>query len=166
MVSTSVAEVRFFMRRIYLASARKYAIVDDEDYQKCLGYKWHLSVKGYVETTTGYNGKRVKIHQHITDFKFACIDHKNHNPLDNRRSNLRPCTKAENNRNSRPWAGKKYKGTSKNYKGWRAMITVNYERKYLGTFSSEEEAAMVYNKFALKHFGEFAYLNPIQGRKN
>lgn len=31
----------------------------------------------------------------------------------------------------------------------------------IGTFADEEEAAMAYNKMAIEHFGEFAFLNEV-----
>ena len=43
-----------------------------------------------------------------------------------------------------------------------ATIQVNGKSINLGRFASEEEAALVYNKAALKYHGEFARLNDVQ----
>lgn len=95
------------------------------------------------------------------------IDHINGNVLDARRSNLRTCTVSQNGGNRKKqminWRGKatssRYKGVikSKNGKRWIAML----KSSYLGTFSTEEEAAFEYNKAASQMYGSFARLNVI-----
>lgn len=91
------------------------------------------------------------------------IDHINNNSLDNRKSNLRLCTKRENSLN----CIKRVKGTSL-YKGvhyeegrkkYTAQIMVNRKHIFLGRFKTEDQAAMAYNIAALKYFGEFARPN-------
>ena len=58
--------------------------------------------------------------------------------------------------------------TSSQYKGvtlekksgkWIAQIRIDGKRKYLGIFTSEEEAAMAYDLKAEEAHGEFAVLN-------
>ena len=51
-----------------------------------------------------------------------------------------------------------YKSTSK----WAAQIRIDKKNKHLGLFKSEEAAALAYNKAAIEHFGEFAWLNPVE----
>jgi hypothetical protein len=56
----------------------------------------------------------------------------------------------------------KFKGVCWDTRGkWRARITQSKKNKHLGYFTDEIEAAKAYNKAALKHFGEFAYLNEV-----
>lgn len=91
------------------------------------------------------------------------VDHINGNKMDFRRINLRCCTRAENLRN-RP----KSKNNSSGYKGirkhgssssWWATIMVNRKRIHLGSFSSPDVAARVYDRAAVLHHKEFANLN-------
>ena len=92
------------------------------------------------------------------------VDHRNGIGWDNRQSNLRLCTDAEQSRNQRPHTVKKYskyKGVSYDQKKmlYRAIITVGGKRIGLGRCKSEEEAARRYDTAAVKYFGEFAVLN-------
>lgn len=94
-------------------------------------------------------------------------DHKNHDTLDNQCSNLRNATPSQNhsNQNKSKSNTSGYKGVSrrKNSSKWTAFITVNNERKHLGTFDTAEEAARWYDDAAIEHYGEFANTNfPIE----
>ena len=97
----------------------------------------------------------------------VCVDHINHDKLDNRRENLRLCTHAENMQNVPNYSrGKsKYKGVSfddrKRVKKWRALIVFEKKQIYLGMHLTEEDAAIAYNEKATELFGEFACLNII-----
>ncbi len=90
------------------------------------------------------------------------VDHRNHDGLDNRRENLRPCTRKENQRNQKIQHGKasKFKGVFRDCPDkWTSLITVNGRKIRLGNFALEEDAAKAYDKAAQQHFGEFACLN-------
>lgn len=97
------------------------------------------------------------------------VDHINGNPLDNRRCNLRLVSNADNCKNTTSHKDSKYS----NYKGvtywshiagrnnrWVASIKVGtIKRKQY--FSSEIQAALKYNEWALELQGEFCVLNKI-----
>ena len=92
-----------------------------------------------------------------------CIDHKNRNSLNNHLSNLRWCTRKENNQNM-----SKRKNTSSVYKGvyfdkalnkWRAQIKHNDQRIHLGCYTDEADAGRAYDRKANELFREFANLN-------
>jgi hypothetical protein len=93
------------------------------------------------------------------------VDHINHNGLDNRKANIRPATRAQNNFNKlivkRKDSSSKYKGVNwkKCKKKWQARIHVNGECKFIGYFKDEIQAAKAYDKAAKKYHGEFASLN-------
>lgn len=94
------------------------------------------------------------------------IDHKDHNTLNNCKSNLRRCSRAENNTNRVMLlnkTGPSFKGVhmgTGNYKHkFVAFISVGKKAIYLGTFNTDIEAARAYNEAAIKHHGEFAQIN-------
>jgi len=47
-----------------------------------------------------------------------------------------------------------------------AQIKVLQQRKYIGYFATEAEAARAYNAAALLYFGEFASLNDVPDEKS
>ena len=87
-------------------------------------------------------------------------EHTNPNAtLDNRRSNLRIATRAQNNANRRMRKDNTsgYKGVSKTRTGrYRTMIQENGRIECLGTFDTPEEAYDVYCAAAKRLHGEFA----------
>lgn len=88
------------------------------------------------------------------------VDHIDSNPLNNRRSNLRLATRAQNGANQRKPSTNTsgFKGVSfhKQRKKWGANIRVNDKLRNLGYFDTPEEAHEAYKKAAVEAFGEFA----------
>lgn len=156
-----------------------HTLVDAEDYESLSRFKWRLIGSGYVARPyeRRINGRRrylsAYMHREIMrPDQDVNVDHINRNPLDNRRSNLRLCTQAQNGcnrpgleiKNGKPVASK-YKGvratTSGKKNPWTATIKAAGKTRYLGCFKTEEEAAQAYNVAAIELQGEFAYLNEI-----
>lgn len=161
------------MKEIPLSQG-KVALVDDCDYDYLMQWKWYAT-KGEV---TWY-AKR-SVHNKLTQKKdTVCmhrlilgvenpklyVDHKDHDGLNNTRSNIRVCTPSQNNLNRKKSVGRsKYKGVffvpiDTRIKKWRASIDVNGRRFRLGAFKTEEDAARAYDAKAVELQGEFAYLN-------
>lgn len=161
------------MKQISLSQG-KFALVDDEDYDFLMQWKWCISATGYavrryyVDKINGkYVYKHVIMHRLIlkTPDKMQ-TDHINMNRLDNRKINLRICGASENQGNKAVSKMKKdkiskYKGVflQNGGKTWTANITKNRKRYHLGTFKNQEDAALAYNFAAMEHFGEFARIN-------
>ncbi len=89
------------------------------------------------------------------------VDHINGDGLDNRRVNIRLCTKADNQRNQRRNSKNTtgYKGVSfdKARGKYSASIGVHGEQISLGRFSTAEEASQAYEDAVRRYHGEFAY---------
>lgn len=149
-------------RKIFLAQG-KYALVDAADYNYLSQWKWCLLSGRRESAIRRDEGRLLSMHRALMGaMEGIVIDHINNDPLDNRRSNLRPCTNAQNMMNKRKYAKNKsgYKGVLLTSGGrWKAQISVEGRCMYLGTYDTAEEAAKVYDELALYHYGEFASLN-------
>jgi hypothetical protein len=160
------------MKRIWLRNKRKYALVDDEDFERVKKYRWQLHHSGYAVATVRFSGQRkhIAMHRFILQVQGGVsTDHINQNKRDNRRQNLRPCTPAQNvcNVKRRKNNSSGYTGVHfhKHNKRWVAYIG-RKPRIYLGSFGSAEKAARAYNEAAMSRFKEFACLNQIPGRSS
>lgn len=122
---------------------------------------WKISKGGYIEGTGGkYKGQFLhKIIAERAGLDLSNeIDHKDGNPLNNQRGNLRSATKSQNamNRKSNNKLGFKGVTYSKAAQRWQAQIQANGKKRYLGSFDTPEEAHEAYCEAANEHFGEFA----------
>lgn len=141
------------------------AIVDSEDWDKIKNYTWGFGYgRTYVGANTKIRGKCILLHRFIMNTpKGFHTDHINGNHLDNRKSNLRICTPAQNQFNSRKNKHKtsSYKGVCwyKRDKCWRAYINLSRKQIHLGYFTDEKQAAQAYNKKSKEIYGSFACLN-------
>jgi hypothetical protein len=122
-----------------------------------------LKANGYIQIR--HNNKSHLVHRLIFTYHYnyipKFIDHINNNRSDNRIENLRECTMQQNLFNRVKFGNHKYKGVYKDGNKFKVQIMGNGKLNYLGRYTTENEAALVYNNFASKMFGEFAYLNKI-----
>lgn len=140
-----------------------FAIVDDEDFERVSQYKWYA----HIGESSGPYARQYPIgqmHRLILDAPpHLYVDHIDGNGLNNRRSNLRLCTKGQNAANSiLPSTNRSgFRGVwlHRPLQKWRAGIRFQGRNISLGCFDDPIEAARAYDAKALELFGEFARLN-------
>lgn len=155
------------MTKELILSQGKVALVDDEDFDWLNQWKWCVMRRKktfYVVRSARSHSKMAYLHRVILNApKGMEVDHINGDGLDNRRSNLRLATRAENGRNRHMQVNNKsgYKGVSwyKQYGRWRTTIKVSGKTLNLGYFDLPEIAALAYDEAARGYFGEFAKTN-------
>lgn len=138
------------------------ALIDVQDIPFIASKRWHAALKSN-NTAYAKNSKLGMMHRLLlpTDKE---VDHINRNSLDNRRCNLRECSRSENSQNRMTNGGaSKYKGVSwhKTRKMWVVTISCQKKKRWVGFFSDEKEAAINYNLAAKNLFGDFACLNIV-----
>lgn len=148
----------------------EHTMVDDEDCDKLAGF--YLSMEKRRHGTTDYaritvGQKSIQLHRYLMalhghNIDGLEIDHEDRNGLNNQKNNLRICTHAQNNANKikyRRNCTSKYKGVSQKGSRWVVRMMIDNKTKCVGTFDSELDAAIAYDLFAAKHFGQFAVFN-------
>lgn len=147
-------------------------------------WKVKLSLKTNVGTVAGYknpsNGNRRYLQVNKKLFLFnrlvffyhhgwwpENVDHIDRNPENDRIENLRAATYSQNSKNtsSKKGSTSRYLGvyySKDRNKKWVARITINKKCIHIGSFNSENEAAMAWNEAAIINYGEFANLNTIE----
>ena len=191
-------EIPLWLNRNELSD--KVAIVDDEDYDKvieaAMNYnksgeprkntgKWYYRDNSYGNEYALSGGRYRSIHRVVVGApKGMDIDHINGNGLDNRKENLRICTRSQNAMNQRLKSHSRsgYKGVQyapvhrQKYTSKKTGITTVHESKLknpyrayigdgkgghitLGRYATAEEAARVRDAKAKELHGEFVYLN-------
>jgi hypothetical protein len=124
------------------------AIIDTEDFPKIDSFpgKWYGFQSGNTVYALTVNGKEtVSMHRVIMQpKKTQLVDHKSRNGLDNRKINLRVCSRGQNNQNKNL-----AKNNTSGYRGvslykpngkWIARIMVDRKSIPLGYFNTPEEA--------------------------
>lgn len=153
----------------------KCTIVDgDYDGEYFSQYRWYFNPKtGYVQRSS-YLGdksykrdKKVYLHHEVEHpVKGMRVDHINRNKLDNRSSNLRLVSIRQSTINREQPRKNNYKGvaqlkyigvdgTKHFYNRW----TTYFRGKYIGSYSSEIEAAKMWDDVAFKMYGEYGVYN-------
>jgi len=146
------------------------AIVDDEDYDFLMQFKWYAQVNNNglvyavrnVASTPGMKHATVYMHRQIVDAPMRSrVDHHDGSTLNNQRYNLRICTHAENlfNRGKNRNNTVGFCGVTKHGSGFKARIVFHGKQIHLGTHKTAIEAAYAYDIAAEKYHGEFAKLN-------
>lgn len=135
---------------------------DLEDFDKIKEYCWGEVVVGrgngfHVLCTNKQNENGIiRMHQMLG---FSNYDHIDRNEFNNRKNNLRPCTRSQNkmNGNLRSDNTSGVIGVSQKRNGaWMAELTANKEVKLKKVFSNKDDAIRARLNAEVKYFGEFA----------
>lgn len=129
-------------------------IFDIDDFDMVKQYSWYKSANGYIAHKDMINGG-ILLHRLIMHPQDgADVDHKNHDKTDNRKENLRICTRSQNLSN------RKYNNKT-GFRGVFELPSGNYSAQscgqYLGTYKTPQEANEAYIKYAKQKFGEFLF---------
>lgn len=144
---------------VLFSNSDKTFICDLDDWELAKNYNWALHHTGYAYTTV--DSKYTTFHDFVMNNKDRKlqIDHKNINPLDNTKNNLRIVTRSQNmmNRNILKNNTSGYKGISLNKATgrWIARIGINGKRISLGTYDDIKDAIKIREEAELKYFGEY-----------
>lgn len=133
-----------------------YFIIDAEDLEKILRFHWSAGsikkhdktnpLRSYCNIVDPITGQRRKyaVHHMVLDHlpQNTIIDHRDHDPHNNRKSNLRVATYLENARNGSLQSNNKtgYAGIMKIPTGWRAVIQMHKNKIELGRYKKLEDA--------------------------
>ena len=127
-----------------------HAVIDASDAEWVRQWPWSLGSTGYVvRTIDGPNGQRkIRLHRELLKLGHddtRQVDHIDRDRMNNRRSNLRILTLAQNTQNVSSQIGSTsiYRGVCwKKDKGkWQASVRVGGVSKHLGYFDNEDAAA-------------------------
>lgn len=151
------------MTKLIPLTQGKQAIVDAEDYKEISRHKWAYHCNGYAFRSKWVNGKNhcILMHRVIAGTPSKKVtDHINGNKLDNRRSNLRVCTIAENlyNQGLRTDNKSGTRGVSWDSRRrlWRARANKFRKEHHIGRFSTLEEAVTARKQAVEKLYGDFS----------
>jgi hypothetical protein len=150
----------------------KLAIVDEADYAELMMFRWHTRVARTAHHTQYYAMRcvhrrgqtyHIGMHQHLLPVPAGKeVDHKDRDGLNNRRGNLRPCSRQENSFNTRRYSPTKTSvlhGVSRRRDVLKITWVARLARRHLGSFGTQEEAARAYDHAAINTAGEFAAPN-------
>jgi hypothetical protein len=148
----------------------RYALVDAADYPLVSDRRWQVQwdgTTGRFYASASYKDERgtytLGLARAILGLRRGDrlhADHANLSVLDNRRSNLRRCSPAQNsyNRARRRNNTSGFKGVFREGSRWRAMIRFG-RLHHLGMFATAQEAAQAYDRAATRLHGEYARVN-------
>lgn len=144
------------------------ALVDDEDFEELSKSKWCVQPSGYTfyamtrKPAGKYKQKTIRMHRVVMKTPDGMdTDHIDGNGLNNQKSNLRICTRSQNQFNKGKCRNNTsgYKGVSwfKPMEKWDVRITHNKKQVHIGYFDDKEDAAKAYLEASKKYHKDFVY---------
>jgi hypothetical protein len=155
---------------ISLINSNLKALIDDCNYEQVSKHNWSVqdtltNGKRYRYVSANIKQKTVLLHRFLMNPKKGyVVDHVNHDCLDNRKENLRCCSRSQNlwNAGIRRHNKSGFKGvyfaaprTPNSLPKYRSVIYVNKKKISLGSFLTAEEASEAYVEAGKKYHGEF-----------
>lgn len=138
-------------------SGGRAAHIDQVDYERLSKHTWSFSGNGHAVTSV--QGQLEQLSHMVLPPKAGHeVDHINRNALDNRSVNLRHAEPWQNKANSIS-GRQQFKGVDSHRNKFVARISIDGEKKHIGSFSTAEEAAHAYDAAARERFGEYARTN-------
>ena len=135
--------------------------VDAADLSLLQSRTWRLGANGYpctdIWSTKRQRQDRVQMGRWLLGLQRGDprqVDHRDGDPLNNRRGNLRVVTNAENAQNRRHAGGSsRHRGVCWNRQSqkWQAGAKLNGRSFHLGLFDNEEDAAAAASAFRREH---------------
>ncbi len=174
MAKREIRPIRVEGQVAYVPLTKGYeAIIDAADVPLVDGFNWCADVHHYADGSVKVvyavrnsprdeNGKQraIMMHRVLLDAPHGMqVDHASSDGLDNRRSNIRLASRAENmwNRRNAGNNGSGFKGVhwSKAAKAWVARIAANGKRRTIGKYNCATAAAIAYARASEEMHGEF-----------
>ena len=161
--------------KCYFSNTDGYFLFDAEDYELLKKYTWNFvshKIRAFSHRTNNIRQYVCLARLLMNCPKGLIVDHINHDLLDNRKSNLRICTKAQSRVRSRlrkdnktGYIGVHQKQLLNGDYRYTADICVNGKQTYLGTYKTPEEAYKVRLEAEKTYYGEFATDRIEEGEK-
>lgn len=140
---------------------RREFYFDSDDYNFVKNHIWRVNKQNYVYTTI--DGKNVFLHRFVMgltkDISNSVIDHIHHNPLDNRKTQLRICTLQQNQYNRKPTSSTGFKNIHRDARNGHYVFSckTNTVGKIKASFKELKHALIFKVQSEERIHGEFRY---------
>ena len=134
-----------------------FSFVDHVDYERLKHRVWRRQelprYGSYARATTGEALHRIILGLKRGDRRQ--VDHRNHDPLDNRRCNIRAVSRKQNQQNrrgaQRNSRHSRFRGVSRDRRWWVAIVNLGGGKRIKRYCDTEEEAARVAAELRAEH---------------
>lgn len=140
-------------------------LVDDEVYPWASQFTWYVTDTGYAYRSVQVGKKKsknIRMHRELVSAPAGSdVDHINGNRVDNRKENLRICSRSDNLKNKTQRRSDNRSGVTgvywhKQCQKWTVQIQVEGKPKHVGLFSTLEEAIARRRMAEIETYKDFA----------